>query len=310
MKKYNAIIIGLGKIGMLNGFDSKRIQPASHVEAIMKNPDISLTGVCDFDSNLTNTFRKKYPEVENIYESLDELLKNLISKEKHIDIISIATPDNTHTQILELLLKKFHNTTNDLIIFCEKPITPDLKSAKNIQGLIQNTNIHIVVNHIRRWSTIWKEVISLADKIGEIRNCVYYLSTTPENKTSSQIRDGIHIADTISWLNIAKKTSIKRLNVPYHVYEFHLWGTKGKIELLESDKILNLYQIKNSERFEGFKEMYLTYTKTIEESYLKNAYDEFVDFLDKKLPSLSTNIDDAVTATEVFEKYVYDPTVN
>ena len=56
--------------------------------------------------------------------------------------------------------------------------------------------------------------------------------------------------------------------------------------------------------------MYLAYTKTIGESYLKNAYDEFVDFLDKKLPSLSTNIDDAVIATEVFEKYVYDPTVN
>ena len=103
---------------------------------------------------------------------------------------------------------------------------------------------------------------------------------------------------------------IERLNIPYHVYEFHLWGEKGKIELVNSDQILNFYKIKKSERFEGFQELHLEFTKSIDESYFENAYDEFVNFLNSESLNLSTNIDDAIIAMETFEKYVYDPTLH
>jgi hypothetical protein len=49
----------------------------------------------------------------------------------------------------------------------------------------------------------------------------------------------------------------------------------------------------------------LVYTRKNKESYLANAYEEFVAFLQGK-KSLSTAIDDGVRALEVFEKYVYD----
>jgi len=307
LKKCNAIIIGLGKIGMINGFDSKRIQPASHVAAIIKNSNINLIGVCDINIEFTDIFKKKYPEIKNVFNSLDDLLEKIVSTNIKIDIFSIATPENVHFKIIELLLKKNQNVSNKTIIFCEKPFTPDIASAKKIKDLNKNSNIHIVVNHIRRWSKIWKEIKNVISEIGEIKNGTYILSTTPENKNFSQIRDGIHIADVISWLNIAEKMTIKRLNVPYHVYEFHLWGEKGKIELIASDQILNFYKIKKSERFEGFQELHLKSTKSIDESYFENAYDEFVNFLNTKSLTLSTNIDDAIIAMETFERYVYDP---
>ena len=34
MKKIQSVVFGLGRIGMLYGLEEKRIQPASHIEAI------------------------------------------------------------------------------------------------------------------------------------------------------------------------------------------------------------------------------------------------------------------------------------
>ena len=41
MIQYNAIVIGLGRIGMQYGFDPKRKQPASHIHAIINNPNLN-----------------------------------------------------------------------------------------------------------------------------------------------------------------------------------------------------------------------------------------------------------------------------
>ena len=49
LKKIKIIVIGLGKIGLHYAFDDKRKQPASHIAAIMNNPNLKLVGVCDPD---------------------------------------------------------------------------------------------------------------------------------------------------------------------------------------------------------------------------------------------------------------------
>ena len=37
---------------------------------------------------------------------------------------------------------------------------------------------------------------------------------------------------------------------------------------------------------------------------IENAYDEFIKYLDGKILNLSTNIEDAILAVKIFEKYV------
>ena len=37
MEKIQTVVFGLGRIGMLYGLEKKRIQPASHIEAIKSN---------------------------------------------------------------------------------------------------------------------------------------------------------------------------------------------------------------------------------------------------------------------------------
>ena len=305
MKKYNAIIIGLGKIGMQYGFDSKRKQPASHTATIIDNPNLTLKAVCDVNEKTRYLFTEKYGNDIPVYENYSKLFKEIQSEELICDIIVIATPDFTHEKLLESLLENLKNVKKPTVIFCEKPLTENLTSAKKIQQMMNNSNVKIIVNHTRRWSNIWKEAYALSKDIGEIQEAVFYFSTSPENKEVEQIRDGIHIADILSWFNITSQTKINRLNTKYFIYDFYLWGNLGKIEIINFGETLNFYKPKKSSRFENFNELELILTKTIEESTLVNAYDEIVTFLNNDIEHLTNEINDAIMAHDVFEKYVY-----
>lgn len=291
---------------MKYGLDSKRKQPASHVAAIMKNPDLDLVAVCEADKKTRNLFTKEYGNEIEIFVDYEELIEQFIEEKKGFDLVIIATPDSTHAQILQFLINKLKNTNKPTIIFCEKPLTTDSESSKRIRQMQKNLNVQIVVNHSRRWSSVWREAHALMKKIGNVERAAFYFSTSPENKEIVQIRDGIHIADLINWFAITKKTTINRLRVPYFMYDFYIWGSKGKIEILNNGELLKFFKIKKSHRYERFQELELIHKKRIQESILSNIYAEFVDFLKGRIPSLSTNMDDAVESVIVFEKYVYD----
>jgi len=291
---------------MKYGLDSKRKQPASHVAAIMENPDLELVAVCDADNKARNLFAEQYGNKISIFDDYEELIELFINEKKECDILVIATPDSTHAQILQFLIKSLRSTSKPVIIFCEKPLTTDSPSAQRIRNMQKNSNVQIVVNHSRRWSSVWREAHALMKELGDVESAVFYFSTSPENKEIDQIRDGIHIADLINWFGITKKTIINRLRVPYFMYDFYIWGSSGKIEILNNGELLKFFKIKKSHRYEGFQELELVNSKRIQEAILSSIYAEFVDFLKGHNSSLSTNIDDAVEAVRVFEKYVYD----
>ena len=58
MKKFNAAVIGLGRIGLEYGLEKGRTQPASHIAAIMNNVNLRLVAVCDTNSERRDLFQK------------------------------------------------------------------------------------------------------------------------------------------------------------------------------------------------------------------------------------------------------------
>lgn len=306
MTKYKVIVIGLGKIGLKYGLDLKRTQPASHIAAVIDNPNLELMAVCDPNKENIELFIKKYGNKTSIFENFKDLVENINCGKIDFDIIVLSTPDQTHSELLTYLIENLKEMKERSIVFCEKPLALSYEIAKKIQLLEKTSKINIVINHSRRWSKIWKESYELTKQIGEIQKASFYFSTSPENKEISQIRDGIHIADLMAWFGIEEKTTITRLPLPYFVYDLHIWGSKGKIEVLGWGKTLNFFEVEDSPRFEGFKELKLIYTKEIKESYMVNTYEEFVEYLNGTRNSLATNLNDAVEALRVFEKYVYD----
>ena len=304
--RYDAVVIGLGRVGMLYGLDPKRTQPASHVSAIIKNKNLRLSAVCDGDKNSIELFQKRYGTNARTYENYQNLIQDLNNGKIKFDIIVIATPDSTHSKILKYIINNLKTPKKRVIIFCEKPIALNSKIADKLKTLLRNSKLTVVVNHSRRWSKIWQEANRLTSKIGEIEKASFYFSTSPENKEIIQIRDGIHIADLMAWFKIREKTTVTRIKLPYFIYDFHVWGTDGKIEVLNWGQVLNFFKMKKSSRFQGFNELELVFSKKEKESLMENTYEEFVRFLDGKKVSLSTNFDDAVDALKIFEKYVFD----
>lgn len=288
---------------MMYSFDYYRKPPASHVAAINDNPHFRLVGASDINSKKRMLFRKKYHRF--VFENYKELFKDLKIRRIEVDLVVISTPEETHYNILKYCINELKNNKNRTLIFCEKPLTVKIRSAQVVKSLLKKTKIKIVVNHSRRWSYIWQIAYQFSKKLGKIEQAEFCFSTSPENKNISQIRDGIHIADILSWFMIKSKTKVNRLLVPYFLYDFHLWAEGGKIEILNFGKKLNLYKVYKSKSFKGFKDLKLIKTKKLDESYLANAYTEFVKFL-KDGHKLSSNIDDAIDAMKTFEKYVYD----
>jgi hypothetical protein len=306
MEKIQSVVFGLGRIGMLYGLENKRIQPASHIEAIKNNKNFHLIGVCDPSKKYRNLFFKKYGNSHDVFNSHMDLL--LFFKKQNItpQLFVIATPENTHFKIIQDIFKIFNNSNKKSIIFCEKPLTKDIKSAKKIKKLIINSNYELIVNHTRRWSKIWNLCHDNIKKMGKIQRAIFIYSTSPENKSLDQMRDGIHIADLINWLDIKDKIQVKRVALPYLVYDLHIWGNTGKIEVLNNGGILNLYKKQKSKRFEGFFELNLVNKTKYKDPTLKNTYNEFFEFFNSNNSKLSTNLTDAINAMDIFNRYVYE----
>jgi hypothetical protein len=306
MEKIQTVVFGLGRISMLYGLEKKRIQPASHIEAILNNLNFNLVGVCDPSKKSRNIFLKKYSGICNTFNSHIDLFGFLKKHKITPQLFVIATPENTHLEIIQDIVKNFKHPIKKSIIFCEKPLTQNMESAKKIEKIINNSNYELVVNHTRRWSKIWNLCYTNLKKIGKIQNANFFFSTSPENKMVDQMRDGIHIADLINWYNIKDKINVKRISLPYLIYDFHLWGEKGKIEVLNNGEIINIYKKEKSKRFEGFFELDLVVKTKQKDLPLKNAYAEFSDFFNRNDIELSTNIIDAIDAIDIFKRYVYE----
>ena len=141
MNKIKCAIIGLGRIGSSLEDDKLREKPASHTGAITSNPDCVLAGGCDIDQTKREIFQKRW-NCPLVSENPEELFQKTLP-----DILHIATPPETHFQIIEKALK-----FKIPVIICEKPLAENLKTAKKITRLASKFDSIILVNHERRYS--------------------------------------------------------------------------------------------------------------------------------------------------------------
>ena len=267
MKKHTAVVIGLGRIGMKYSFDKKRGSSSSHVSAIKNNKHFELIGVCDPDKKLLTLFQKKFGNTTKIFNNHLQLLHYLKNKKIFCNLYVIATPSETHAKILRDIVSTQKSQKHSSIIFCEKPLTTKTNIGRSLEKLVKNLNFKVVVNHSRRWSKTWQSAFFLKKQIGKIQKAAFFFSTSPENIMLDQMRDGIHIADLLNWFNIGSKTIVSRLNTSYFVYDFHIWGTLGKIEVLDYGTSFKLYKKQKSKKFHGFEELKLVKSEKISESF-------------------------------------------
>lgn len=230
-KKYRAAIIGLGNIGYgFQRFNTPFL--TTHFEAYKKSSEVELVAVCDINEELVQTISTKYDL--HGYTNSAELLKK-----ENLDIVSICTPDNTHSSLVEDAV-----AVGVKGIWCEKPLAESLLTAQEMVSLCKEKNIVLAVNFFRRYDQFYQEVKNrLLELVGDIQTVTAYYS-------GGLVTVGSHVTDLLNFFFgpaeavTAEKTAsgilgqvhygsgfvvnlVPMQNPEYTIMEFNIFGKKA-----------------------------------------------------------------------------------
>jgi len=179
----NVALIGLGNIGLLyddNFLDNSKA--LSHIKAIYLHKKFTLKYIVDIDESHLKTVQKVFPNIlfYNNYKILKE--------KTDIDILVIATPTDTHFQILNA----FNHHLSIKQIFIEKPL---FSKSTEYNKLSKELKDKITVNYLRRFD---KNIIKLKKQISN--NRFGTVQKIVINYCKGIKNNGSHMIDMINFL--------------------------------------------------------------------------------------------------------------
>ncbi|MEM5829234.1 MAG: Gfo/Idh/MocA family oxidoreductase [Candidatus Aenigmatarchaeota archaeon] len=187
LSELKAGVIGLGSMGQ------------HHARHYFNFQDVNLIAVSDIDDNKVEIAKKYNCKFYNNY-------KEMLEKE-NLDIVSIAVPTSLHKKVaVDVLNKGIH-------VLIEKPISYDLRSAKEILKAAKKNKVKLMVGHIERFNPVIRKLKKLIEEkeFGEIlsielkRLSIYH----PRIRDCGVIIDlGIHDIDLVNFLLNQKLKSI------------------------------------------------------------------------------------------------------
>lgn len=143
---YSTILVGLGKMGY--GFDANQSDHSTvltHFKAVIGHENFHLTAVVENNATVWNEFTNN--EIPR-FQSLSD-----ISRNKLVDFIIIATPPETHLQILRESIE-----LKPKAILLEKPIAYNLFDSNEILNLARDSNIRIFLNYQRNYHPAFRNI--------------------------------------------------------------------------------------------------------------------------------------------------------
>lgn len=179
MKRYKTYIIGAGSIGALK--DDIYDSPISnniltHAHACYNHLKINLAGIIDINFDKAIKAANKWQtSAYNCISGIDE----------DIDILIIATPTNTHYELMVDILK-----LSPKLVIIEKPFCGKEKNCREIIGEYRKANIPILVDYIRRFDPYHYNIEELIKQnhLGKIFQCRFIY-------TRGFLRDACHAID-------------------------------------------------------------------------------------------------------------------
>jgi predicted dehydrogenase len=193
MTPYRVTIIGLSGIGMAPPAAAPdpvlgTMVATSHASAYAALPDTEVVAVCDLIPERLDGFQRTWAwrfQQAQLYTDYRALLT-----EQRIDILSVVTPDDRHTQIVVDGVEAGVRG-----VFCEKPIATTLADADRIIATCAAHDVPLVINHTRRWYPEYVEArrVLRSGAIGPLQRIV----ATFGGNRAMLFRMGTHLVDTV-----------------------------------------------------------------------------------------------------------------
>ena len=133
---------------------------ASYGYAYDHAPEFELVAICDLKPEVINAFfERSRLERGSVREYTDY---HVMLEEEELDVVSIATPDDYH-------VNPVCDASNAGVkgIFCEKPLTTNLKDADRMIETIEQNGTKMSVDYTRSWVPIY-QAVRQAVREGEI----------------------------------------------------------------------------------------------------------------------------------------------
>ena len=273
MDKYRVAIIGLGRIGVELETDPYRQKPASHLGAWLTHPKCQVVGLCDIMGVAPSLVDATGAEHFVNYE-------DMMNKTKP-DIVSIATPDDTHKQIARNVVR--YEPVK--LVFLEKPIATTVSDAESIVFSAREFKVKLAINHTRRWNPVWQHVAKLANEDKALSFFGKF--------NGDLLREGTHMTDLANWFGAEKQGFYwGEGKLDYLLWEVDLFWKNKRIHVKENGRVSEMYQSFPSKHYNShIREL----EKTCEVrrnlypgSDMKLAIDQLVECLDKDDDPLCT----------------------
>lgn len=322
MEKFKAGLIGCGNIGAV--YDEKSSGKNVYTHAGMLKSIKGVEFVCASETNEKRiiNFGKNW-NVEKLYKSHNEMLRN-----ENLDLICIATPDNTHTEIILDVLK----IQTPKLIFSEKPIADTVSSAARIIRICNEKGVKLIIDYIRRWDKNHQKVreIIQKQKLGGIESVVgYYVRGLRHNgcqminllrylfgEISSVQAIGRNNAGSISGdpsINFiaefndgitAVVLSQDQQGYGYSIFELDIAFKEGRIRIIDGGQNIEYFKSKKSNTFSNFK--VLSKVNELSDSTYGQAFcnagKELFDYLKGSKRILTNEASEAYCDLKIIEK--------
>lgn len=311
-KRYNAVLVGAGRIGFSLGFDKKREQPASHTMALFDNKRINFIAACDTDSTHLEEwykYAKKHKSMALTFTNSDDLYENVTCA----DIIVVAVNEDAH---LKECLKAIEQKPR--LVILEKPVALNSEEALKIKESSIKNNVPVLVNHERRFASDYNKAKELMAQIGDIQwihaslnsGLRVYGEEFESDGAYSLLHDGTHLVDIAAFLcgeelkspqvtgiYRDEKNIVRNFTAHFHTdsvpdvtvsmsgrskfFEFaiDITGTLGRICI--GNGYFKFYLRKESKLYTGFYSLESQKVKLPKKTgYFANMVQNAVDFLD------------------------------
>jgi predicted dehydrogenase len=224
MKKVRNAIVGLGRIGSSLEDDPLREKPASHAGAVRANPECVLVGGCDLSAGRRSAFAKRW-NCRAVFTSLNAMLEKTSP-----DILHIATPPETHLELVRTALK-----SHIPVVICEKPLAHTRTAAYRIAAIHRSGELTVLTNHERRYSEDYRRARRIVSdrRYGSLSSVTAKLSMERGGPVSSLLwDDGTHLVDAIHFLTSRCVRAIRTVGDSGGVESFFILGYAGTVPVV------------------------------------------------------------------------------
>jgi len=265
-----AAVVGCGRIGC--GFDEEpqRGRVSTHARAYVESRDIDLVALVDLDPAKLERFSERF-DVGGRYTDYEIMLRT-----EQPDLLSICTLSNSHLEIARAGVT--HGVRG---ILCEKPIADSLSAADAMIALCAEMGVALLVGHQRRFDPLHLQASAYVrdGHLGRVQQVTAYYTAGVAN-TGTHLFDllRLYLGDATwvqgrfssngapngddpnidGWIGFecGCVAALQACDVrAYLLFEVHIIGEFGRLSLVNSGMDVVFQEIKDSNRFAGYREL-------------------------------------------------------